>query len=55
VIFDLDEIQDTATFENPHQYPKGIRWVIVNGEVAAEDGAIVGKNGGRILYGSGKK
>ncbi len=55
VIFDLDEIQDTATFENPHQYPEGINWVIVNGEVAAKDGAIVGKNGGRILYGSRKK
>jgi len=55
VIFDLDKIQDTATFENPHQYPNGIHWVIVNGKIAAEDGAIVGKNGGRILYGSGKK
>ena len=54
VIFDLAKIQDKATFENPHQYPKGIRWVIVNGKIAAEDGEVVERNGGRILYGMGR-
>lgn len=53
-IFNLAEIQDLATFENPHQYPKGIRWVIVNGKIASKDGKILEKNGGKILYGSGK-
>ncbi len=55
VIFDFDKIKDSATFENPHQYPQGIQWVIVNGKVAAQDGAIVEKSGGRILYGRGEK
>jgi len=55
VIFDLDKIQDTATFENPHQYPEGIKWVIVNGRIAAEDGKVVAKNSGKILYGKGRK
>jgi N-acyl-D-amino-acid deacylase len=54
VIFDWDEIQDQATFENPHQYPNGIGWVIVNGKVAAQNGEVVERNGGRILYGIGR-
>ena len=38
VIFDPDTINDTATYEDPRQYPTGIEYVIVNGEVAAERG-----------------
>jgi N-acyl-D-amino-acid deacylase len=54
VVFDLDRIEDTATFEEPHQYPKGIEYVIVNGEVAARNGAIVTKDAGIIIYGHGR-
>lgn len=54
VIFDLDRVEDTATFEEPHQYPKGIEYVIVNGKVAARNGAIATKNAGAIIYGDGK-
>lgn len=32
VIFDLDKIQDLATYEDPKKYPQGIIHVIVNGE-----------------------
>jgi N-acyl-D-amino-acid deacylase len=38
VIFDFDKIKDTATFEDPLQYPTGIDTVIVNGKVALQDG-----------------
>lgn len=31
VIFDYEKIQDKATFTEPHQYPEGIPYVIVNG------------------------
>ena len=55
VIFNLEKIQDTATFENPHQYPKGIHWVIVNGELVIDDGKWTGVFPGRVLYGLGKK
>lgn len=55
VIFNLKEIHDTATFQNPHQYPKGIHWIIVNGKIAAHEGKIVAKDVGNILYGSGRK
>ncbi len=55
VIFSFDEIQDMATFDEPHQYPKGIHWVIVNGQVAAEQGEWTGALPGRVLYGLGAK
>jgi len=55
VVFDADSIQDLATFARPHQYPRGIRWVIVNGQVAARDGQVVTPNAGRILYGPGRR
>ena len=55
VILSLEEIEDTATFENPHQYPKGIHWVIVNGEVVIDDGKWTEVFPGRVLYGLGKK
>ena len=54
VIFDIEEIQDRATFEKPHQYPEGIHWIIVNGKPAVEKGEWTGIFPGKILYGSGK-
>ena len=54
-IFNLDRIRDKATYQEPHQYPEGIHFVIVNGNVAVQDGEIVNKDSGRIIYGSGKK
>jgi N-acyl-D-amino-acid deacylase len=53
-IFDADSIQDLATFAQPHQYPRGVRCVIVNGRVAARDGQVVTPDAGRILYGQGR-
>lgn len=35
VIFNPSKIQDTATFEDPRQYPTGINYVLVNGKVAS--------------------
>lgn len=40
VVFDLDEIRDTATFFEPHQYAEGIEQVLVNGEFLVEDGEL---------------
>src|SRR5688572_21037825 len=31
VVFDYERIQDRATYEQPHVYPDGIEWVLVNG------------------------
>lgn len=39
VVFDPKTFRDTATFEKPHQYAAGVRWVFVNGRAAVADGA----------------
>lgn len=48
-IFDKNTVIDKATFDNPHQYPEGIKFVIVNGEVVVEDGAHTGILPGEII------
>jgi N-acyl-D-amino-acid deacylase len=37
-VFDPARVQDTATYEEPFQYPVGIHAVVVNGVVALRDG-----------------
>lgn len=54
-VFDLDRIQDGATYTDPMRYPTGIEWVIVNGVVVAERGQHTGATPGRILYGPGRR
>jgi dihydroorotase/N-acyl-D-amino-acid deacylase len=49
VLFDPATIADRATFEDPHQYPAGIRYVLVNGVVAVEDGAQTAARAGRVI------
>ena len=49
VLINPNSIIDKATFENPYQYPEGIKYVIINGEVAIEDGIYTGKKSGKIL------
>lgn len=52
-IFDPDVIIDKATFENPHQYAIGTKFVLVNGAVVVENGQHTGARPGRILHGPG--
>jgi len=54
-IFNKNKIKDKATFENPHQYPEGIYYVIVNGQVAVDNGKITGLKPGIILKRQGIK
>jgi N-acyl-D-aspartate/D-glutamate deacylase len=48
-IFDPSTVADTATFEEPFQYPVGIDTVIVNGVVALRDGQRSDRHTGRAL------
>jgi N-acyl-D-amino-acid deacylase len=50
-IFDPATVADRATFEQPHQYAVGVTQVIVNGQVAFEDGKMTAARPGRVLYG----
>ena len=49
VIFDPKEIRDRATFDEPTETPGGIHYVIVNGEIAVEQGEIKSRNAGRLI------
>lgn len=49
VVFDPEEIIDTATFEQPHQYALGVHHVFVNGEAVLLDKTMTGKRPGRVL------
>jgi N-acyl-D-aspartate/D-glutamate deacylase len=53
VVFDYERIEDTATFEVPHQYPKGIPYVIVNGKLVVDKGEHTGMTPGRPILGQG--
>lgn len=50
-IFDPTKIKDTASWKNPHQYPVGIEWVIVNGKIVISKGRHMGGLPGQILSG----
>ena len=54
-IFNSNEIIDKATFEEPHQYSVGMKFVIVNGVIVVEDGKHNGNRPGKIIYGPGRK
>lgn len=54
-LFDPDRIIDRATFSDPHQFPEGVEYVLVNGQVVIDQGKHTGLKPGLILYGPGKK
>ena len=49
VVFDPETVIDRATFQEPHQYPIGIDWVMVNGEITVADGIYRDLRSGKIL------
>ena len=52
-IFDLDALQDRATYEQPMELPSGIEWVLVNGVVTVDHGRHTGAKAGQVLRGPG--
>ncbi len=53
VIFDENTIIDQATFDNPHQFPLGISYVIVNGTPVLENNQMTSARSGVALRGPG--
>jgi N-acyl-D-aspartate/D-glutamate deacylase len=49
VVFDPATVADTATFSEPHRYPRGIPWVLVNGEPVVAGGQHTGSRPGRLV------
>ncbi|MCK4295316.1 MAG: amidohydrolase family protein, partial [Candidatus Marinimicrobia bacterium] len=48
-IFNPKTIIDNATYTNPHQYPTGIKYVIVNGKLTIKKGKHTGELKGKVL------
>jgi N-acyl-D-amino-acid deacylase len=48
-IFDPETIEDKATYGEPHRYPEGIRYVLVNGKVTIEENRHTGVLAGEVL------
>lgn len=55
VVFDANTVADLSTFENPHQYSAGFKYVIVNGKITWQNGAHNGTRNGHALYGIGRE
>ncbi len=49
VVFDAAQVQDRATFDDPHQYATGFVHVLVNGVPVVEGGQPTGARPGRVL------
>jgi len=49
VVFDPEAVQETATFENPHQLAEGFDWVFIGGQLAFESGQGTVDRLGRVL------
>ena len=54
-IFDPATLIDTATYPQPAQLSKGVKYVLVNGQLELEDGKLTGVTAGRPLRGPGWK
>jgi dihydroorotase/N-acyl-D-amino-acid deacylase len=52
-VFDPRTVQDKATFDNPAQYPTGIPYVLINGQINVDDGTRTKVLSGQVLRGPG--
>ena len=52
VLFDAEKIHSPATFEKPHAYSVGMRYVLVNGQLVIEDGLHNGTKAGVVISSS---
>ena len=49
-IFDLDQIQDKATFDEPHQLSEGVEYVLIGGKFAMKAGEFQPELVGKVLF-----
>ena len=49
VVFDAEQVNDTATYDSPKSFPVGIEHVLVNGQLAVEGGVATGVLAGRAI------
>jgi N-acyl-D-amino-acid deacylase len=49
VVFDANTVQDMSTYDKPHQYSTGFKYVLVNGKITWQDGQHTGVRNGVVL------
>lgn len=49
VVFDPNTVNDLSTFSSPSQYPRGIEYVIVNGDLVVREANHTGATPGKVL------
>jgi N-acyl-D-amino-acid deacylase len=49
VVFDPQTFRDRATFDKPHQYATGVRYLFVNGQLVIDDGKFTDVLAGKVL------
>lgn len=50
IIMDLENVEDKATFHEPHQYSEGMEYVMVNGTFVVDEGEKTWELPGRVLH-----
>ncbi len=55
VAFDPQAVRDTATYDEPRQFPEGIPYVAVNGVLVKDEGRHTGALPGRVLHLGGRR
>jgi N-acyl-D-amino-acid deacylase len=53
VVFDANTVNDLSTYEKPHQYSTGFKYVLVNGKITLDNGKHNGTRNGIVLHGTG--
>jgi N-acyl-D-aspartate/D-glutamate deacylase len=48
-IFSAQQVRDVGSYADPHHYPEGIPWVIVNGVPVVENGTFTAARPGKVL------
>ncbi len=49
VVLDLNTLEDNSTFFEPHQYPSGVDYVMVNGTLVVDDGELTWALPGMVI------
>jgi len=52
IAFDLDKFVDRSTYEQPTLLAEGMKFVVVNGTLALDDGKFTGAMAGRVIKGA---
>ena len=48
-IFNPETVADNSKFTDPHYYPSGIEYVIINGKVTVDQGEMTATRAGRLI------